>query len=364
MELSIIAGVLALAAIVLGVVAHVRHRRIAHRVRTLRDDLRQTHGELVTARRELYAWRAAMAIREPSSHSMAHAPFLRSQFGEDAFLLDLFAFAPRGFFIEAGAYDGVRLSATKVFEDMGWSGLLVEPLPERFEQCRQNRPRSRVVRAALGGPGAKGSTSFQVAHAQDSAGGAASIVDMASQRQAAAHQRDWVEKNKGSFRTIEVPLTSLAALLVDHLPPGESTLGESALGESAPGQATPGESTPGESVAGESGPRQAPSIAHRPVAPRSIDLLVLDVEGDEAKALRGLDLQINRPRVVVIEDLTRGSDASAASLLEESGYIECVRFGHNRVFILREDSSLTARAARLLEETLIAAPGFWERVPA
>ncbi len=43
----------------------------------------------------------------------------------------------RGFFIEAGAYDGERLSNTLLFEiKHQWSGLLVEPNPEAFQKLK------------------------------------------------------------------------------------------------------------------------------------------------------------------------------------------------------------------------------------
>lgn len=322
------------AALALGLLAHRRHRRTAQRVRVLREELTHTHGQLMLVRRELYAWRAAGAPSRTESHasrspsdpgsggSASVRPALHSQFGEDAFLLDLFRFSPTGFFIEAGAYDGVSLSATKVFEDLGWTGLLVEPLPERFEECVRNRPRSRVVRAALGGPGSSGTTTFQVAVPKSSA--AASIVDMASQRQAATHQEGWVREQQGEFRTIEVPLASLATLL--------ETL--------------------------TTAPPTTPSPPH------PIDLLVLDVEGAEAEALAGLDLSRNTPRVVVLEDLTRGDDRSAAGVLEKAAYVECVRFGHNRVFVRADDRELISRARELLAETDMAAPGFWDRTGA
>src|SRR5437868_11670811 len=56
----------------------------------------------------------------------------------------------RGFFVEAGANDGVDQSNTFYFEKyMGWRGLLVEPIPELAERCRANRPRSVVESCAL-----------------------------------------------------------------------------------------------------------------------------------------------------------------------------------------------------------------------
>ncbi len=45
----------------------------------------------------------------------------------------------RGFFVEAGALDGLFMSNTKILEDLGWNGLLVEPSGRAVEQCRKNR---------------------------------------------------------------------------------------------------------------------------------------------------------------------------------------------------------------------------------
>ena len=48
-------------------------------------------------------------------------------------LVKLFGRSKRGFFIEAGAYNGVELSNTLYFEkNLGWTGLLVEPNPDAF----------------------------------------------------------------------------------------------------------------------------------------------------------------------------------------------------------------------------------------
>lgn len=61
-----------------------------------------------------------------------------------------------GFFVEAGANDGINQSNTYYLEKiLGWKGILVEPLSEEADRCRRNRRRSAVINAALvrtGGP--------------------------------------------------------------------------------------------------------------------------------------------------------------------------------------------------------------------
>ena len=45
-----------------------------------------------------------------------------------------------GFYIDIGANDGKTLSNTLIFENLGWQGICVEPLPDVFEQlCKTRR---------------------------------------------------------------------------------------------------------------------------------------------------------------------------------------------------------------------------------
>ena len=55
-----------------------------------------------------------------------------------------------GFYIEAGANDGVRQSNTKIFEELfGWKGILIEPSISAYHECLINRPESIVINCAL-----------------------------------------------------------------------------------------------------------------------------------------------------------------------------------------------------------------------
>lgn len=53
-----------------------------------------------------------------------------------------------GFFIEAGALDGLFMSNTKILEDLGWNGLLIEPSYKAYKKCLENR-KVDVVHGAL-----------------------------------------------------------------------------------------------------------------------------------------------------------------------------------------------------------------------
>lgn len=63
-----------------------------------------------------------------------------SQHNIDLFLLDLFKEKENGFFIEAGAHNGIDQNNTFLLEKkLKWKGLLVEPNPHTFASCLQNR---------------------------------------------------------------------------------------------------------------------------------------------------------------------------------------------------------------------------------
>src|SRR5439155_17808987 len=56
----------------------------------------------------------------------------------------------KGFFVEAGANDGIKQSNTLFFEKYyRWKGILIEPIPELAEKCRINRPKCIVENFAL-----------------------------------------------------------------------------------------------------------------------------------------------------------------------------------------------------------------------
>ncbi len=86
----------------------------------------------------------------------------KAQFGEDRILWQVFEHRPRGYFIEVGAYDGVTISNTYFLERMGWSGVLIEPIPEACQRAADERPRSRVIHAAASKRGSCGTATFTV----------------------------------------------------------------------------------------------------------------------------------------------------------------------------------------------------------
>jgi len=157
----------------------------------------------------------------------------------------------RGFFIEAGANDGLKQSNSLYFEKyMGWKGLLIEPIPDLAEQCRLNRPRCLVENCALVSAGYKERTvEMQYNDLMSFVKGA--FGDEADESQ-------FIETGKKFLRPgdsphlISVPAKTLSDVLDSH------------------------------------------RIEH-------VDLLSLDVEGYEADVLGGLDFGRHAPHFILCE---------------------------------------------------------------
>lgn len=159
------------------------------------------------------------------------------------------ALAGGGFFVEAGANDGITQSNTFLLErDHGWRGLLVEPIPELARRCRRNRPRCIVENAALVPAGfAEKTVEMTYCNLMSQVTGA-----MKSPEQEAEHIRRGRECQKLETYRVRVPARTLSAMLDAH------------------------------------------GIAR-------VDVLSLDVEGFELSALQGIDFARHAPRWMLIE---------------------------------------------------------------
>ena len=63
-----------------------------------------------------------------------------SQYNQDKWLFEnIFPDKENGVFIEIGADDGIDKSNTKLFEELGWTGLCIEASPARYKLLEKNR---------------------------------------------------------------------------------------------------------------------------------------------------------------------------------------------------------------------------------
>jgi len=157
-----------------------------------------------------------------------------------------------GIFFEAGASDGLLFSNTAYLEFYcAWSGLLVEALPHKFVECVRNRPRSVVSHCALVPP------DFTSDHVEMRYGNlmsyAPGIAEIDQMRQIADQMRyrlGWEQRL--SAQMFLAPAKTLTNVLAEH---------------------------------------------HF----RHVDLMVLDMEGAELAALRGMDFTRCSVDAILIE---------------------------------------------------------------
>ncbi len=215
----------------------------------------------------------------------------KAQFGEDRVLWQIFRGRPTGYFIEVGAYDGVALSNTWFLEQMGWHGLLIEPIKPLCEKAAAARPRSRVIHAAAGPRGCHGTTTFTIAQ----------NVPVLSFWKADDEHRARCLREGATLVTVEVPLVSLDDLLMNERrnPPPEGGPWQSRKGW-------------------------------------SIDLVSIDVEGAERDVLDGFNLERFRPRVLILEN-DRPAGAALDPYLRERGYRKFHRQVINDFYIRLDD---------------------------
>jgi FkbM family methyltransferase len=200
---------------------------------------------------------------------------------EDVMLARVFKDRTNGFYVDVGAADPINLSVTKWFYDLGWSGLNIEPNSTLFARLTEARPRDINLNC---GAGAAHSEALFFEQEVDEL----SSFDPDVQRDAQHEGRH------GSARTVSVaPLTDL-------------------LNTHCPG--------------------------------RSIDFLKIDVEGWEMEVLKGLDLRLYRPTVILVEATAPRSQDQTHLAWEPiilGGDYSFVYFdGLNRFYVANEKADL------------------------
>jgi FkbM family methyltransferase len=211
-----------------------------------------------------------------------------SQLGEDCLLAQFFAFKPHGFFVDVGAFDGIYLSNTYFFEQLGWTGICVEAFPPYFSLCVRNRPGSKCHHTACLERD-RGMVEFRAER-----GGLFCGVEV-DENAVANYYRGAAVPFDG-FRSIKVPSSSLDALLPDG------------TGE--------------------------------------IDFASIDVEGAELQVLAGFDLERHRPRILVIEANTAPHRQAVDDHLAPRGYLPARSMAWNHFYVRTQED---ARALRAIE---------------
>jgi len=136
-----------------------------------------------------------------------------SQEGQDKFLdTQIFKGSRNHVFVDIGAHNGVTISNSLFFEQTrNWTGLLVEPLPDVFEELVRNRPNTPAERCAVSE--VEGNVQFlKVSGYSEMTSG---IVDHYDPRHRMRIQNE-VRTMGGDSTIINVPSYRLSSLLEKH----------------------------------------------------------------------------------------------------------------------------------------------------
>lgn len=203
---------------------------------------------------------------------------------EDVILARVFSEISAGNYIDVGANDPVIDSVTKYFYDIGWSGINIEPLIESYEMLMSDRPRDINLNIC--------------------AGITESLVEF------------FLVKNRPGWSTSErkqiQKLQSINELETEMVFVKQKSLNS--------------------------------IIFEYKINP--IHFLKIDVEGSELNVLKGLDLNLHRPWVILVEATEPGSEISTTDtwehLLISNSYSFVYFDGLNR-FYLADEHKLLAK---------------------
>jgi FkbM family methyltransferase len=201
---------------------------------------------------------------------------------EDVILWRALGHLKSGFYVDVGAYSPDEHSVTRAFYERGWHGINIEPNPFRVAELKAKRFRDLNLAVA-----ASDSNRTVQLHLVEDTGLTTAEADIASRH----FESGW------DVTLIDVPARTLSSILEENLPFGES-----------------------------------------------IHFLKIDVEGHEAAVLRGINLALYRPWIIVVEATAPMSQVETSAewepLIESANYL-CVYWdGLNRYYLADEHLDL------------------------
>ena len=197
---------------------------------------------------------------EMSFNFLSNFGDIKSQLLQEVFVLSALEQKKSGFFIEAGASDGIDCSNTYLLEKgFGWSGLLIEPSDSAFRRLVSNRS-SHVFNAALWSE-----SNLNLHFSETNSPGLSTITSL--------KESDFLSQDRTVLKEYEVPSISLMDLLNKYN------------------------------------------------APEEIDYLSLDTEGSEFEILKNFDFSQYRFNIISVEHAwNETSRNSVLHLLKNRGY--------------------------------------------
>ena len=220
-----------------------------------------------------------------------------SQLGEDMFLYNLCINqrVPGGRYVEVGAMTGEALSNTKFLQDeLGFSGVLIEPNPVNFQYLNKNRPKDAIYPVAIG-------ETFQEKASFCSFSGANTLALSYLKEDTGPILKGTSYLTSGNV--IEVPVYPLSDVLADHF------------------NKTCTRSTDGKSL-----------------FDAYIDFMSIDVEGAEEGVLKSMDWRIPVGIICIeMHEAHEEKNDNCRNIMKENGFellkrLHCNEFWVNRSY--------------------------------
>lgn len=211
---------------------------------------------------------------------MAQLPQYRGQLRQDEIVhRSFFMNKTDGVYLDVGAHDGLDISNTKFFEDIGWKGMCIEPSPSNYTELCKNRPGAITVWGAA--YDRDGSVEFRMNTGRTSV--LSGIEETYNAKHVKRIERE-IQEYGGSTKLVKVPCFTLTSLLQ------EFNMTE-------------------------------------------IDFMSLDVEGGEMGVLKGIDFTKIKIKVITIED-NYGDEQAYDALLFPHGYKKLARVQWDIIYYL------------------------------
>lgn len=153
-----------------------------------------------------------------------------------------FGYPSNGYFVEVGAYDGEFVSNTSCLADHGWKGLYIEPIQRHYSMCMQRHEKNDVIVANVAIGEEEGEKTIYYGD---------TLTTLDKDQVDRYGQIDWSQHIK--FQETTCYQMRLDSLMEQHK------------------------------------------------VPKEFDVLVVDVEGKEYEVFQTFDLEIWRPKMMIIE---------------------------------------------------------------
>ena len=221
-------------------------------------------------------------LKNPSQHK-CQIPDL------DKIYMDYFGFKRNGYYVEVGGFDGISWSNTFGLAVAGWNGLILEPQPIFYEECIKNYdflPNVKILKTCAGDY--QGEIELFTGY---------SLATTKKEMVDTYNEIDWFKGIVNKNNSIISQIDTLNNILQTNQ------------------------------------------------FPKNFDLLVIDVQGAELDVIKGIDLNIWKPQMIIIElhednqyDSLKTNNKEIIEILERGNYKKIFKDENNSIFVQEKDN--------------------------